>query len=151
MINIVLYEPEIPQNAGNVARLCACVGAKLIFIGKLGFSMSDKYLKRSGMDYWADVELEHYTTFDDFKAENSGRLWFFETGVEKIYTTVEFQKGDNFIFGPESRGLPAEMLSANSDFCVKIPLKTGARSLNVANSCAIAAYEAVRQLGGINP
>jgi tRNA (cytidine/uridine-2'-O-)-methyltransferase len=129
-LNIVLVEPQIPQNAGNV--------------------MSDRYLKRSGMDYWEGIEFQHYNSFEEFRAQNTGRCWFFTTKAKVLYTNIEFQKNDFFVFGPESRGLPSEILGANSDFCVKIPMKDGARSLNLANSVSIAAYEAIRQFGGIN-
>lgn len=148
MINIVLFEPEIPQNAGNIARLCACTGAHLFFIGRLGFSLSDKYLKRSGMDYWDMVDFKHYNTYEEFYTENSGNYYFFTTKASKLYTEVEYKENDFLIFGPESRGLPSDILNSNKEFCVKIPMKENARSLNLANTVAIGAYEVIRQLGG---
>ena len=148
-VNIVLFEPEIPQNAGNIARLCACTGSKLFFIGRLGFSLSDKYMKRSGLDYWDKVELNHYKTFEQFQKENKGNYYFFTTKAKKLYTDVEYKENDYLIFGPESRGLPEEILNSNKDFCVKIPMKENARSLNLANSVAVGVYEAVRQSGAV--
>lgn len=149
MINIVLFEPEIPQNAGNIARLCACTGARLFFVGRLGFSLSDKYLKRSAMDYWDKVEWLHYNTFEEFCAKNEGKYYFFTTKAKKIYTEVEFLDNVFLIFGPESRGLPADILNQNAASCVKIPMKDDTRSLNLANSVAVGVYEAIRQFGGV--
>lgn len=173
-LNIVMFEPEIPQNTGNVARLCACTNAKLYLIGRLGFSMNDKYLKRSGLDYWDKVEIEHIIDFEEFEnmfapklpegtlknsAENPDknseeylaipRFHFFTTKTDKVYTDVQFKEGDFLIFGPETRGLPEEILAKYNKNCVTIPMNKNTRSLNLSNSIAIGAYEAIRQFGGI--
>jgi len=160
-LNIVMYEPEIPQNTGNVARLCACCNAKLYLIGRLGFSMNDKYLKRSGLDYWDKVEIEHIIDFEEFEnmfapknketglTEPKSRFHFFTTKTDRVYTDVRFQEGDFLIFGPETRGLPDEILKKYNRNCVTIPMNENTRSLNLSNSVAIGAYEAIRQFGGI--
>ncbi len=153
-LNIVMFEPEIPQNTGNVARLCACVGAKLWLVGRLGFSLSDKHLKRSGLDYWDKLEIEHILDFEEFlnmfdEGEFEKRAYLFTTKTRKLYTDVAFKEGDFLIFGPETRGLPEDMLNVYNKNCLTIPMLSGRRSLNLSNSVAIAAYEAVRQLGGI--
>ena len=158
-LNIVMFEPEIPQNTGNVARLCACCNAKLYLIGRLGFSLNDKYLKRSGLDYWDKVEIEHIIDFEEFEnmfTDKNGtpeelhpRLHFLTTKTDKIYTDVQFKEGDFLIFGPETRGLPEEILTKYNKNCVTIPMNENTRSLNLSNSIAIGAYEAIRQFGGI--
>ena len=107
MINIVLYEPEIPQNTGNIARLCACTGSSLYLVGKLGFALTDKYTKRAGMDYWESVDLHKVNSMDDmFKQFPDGRFFYLTTKSKKKYTDITFQDGDFIVFGPESRGLP---------------------------------------------
>ena len=147
ILNIVLYEPEIPQNTGNIARLCACVGAKLYLIGRLGFSMSEKYLKRSGLDYWDKVEIEHLDSFDDLLkiVPEGSNIYYFTTKANKLYTGVQYKKGDFLMYGPETRGLPQEIRDYGGDNCVKLPMKEGLRSLNLSNSVAVGAYEALRQ------
>ena len=112
-INIVMVEPEIPQNTGNVARLCACCGAKLFLCGRLGFSMSSKYLKRSGLDYWDKVEIEHVVSFDELLKnfpQEENNYYFFTTKTDKKYTDINFEKGDFLVYGPETRGLSNEIL-----------------------------------------
>jgi tRNA (cytidine/uridine-2'-O-)-methyltransferase len=147
MVNIVLYEPEIPQNTGNIARLCACCGASLYLIGKLGFSLTDKYTRRAGMDYWESVDLHRFESMEElFAAHPDATFYYFTTKTERKYTDVSFTPGDFLVFGPESRGLPAQYV--NDKNAVTIPMKEGNRSLNLSNSVAIAAYEAIRQ-GGI--
>lgn len=151
-INIVMFEPEIPQNTGNVARLCACTGAKLYLIGRLGFSMSDKYMKRSGLDYWEKVQIEHIIDFEEFEnmfkeGEFEKRVHLFTTKCDKLYTDVKYSKGDFLVYGPETRGLPEEILKKYSKNCVTIPMVKETRSLNLSNSVAIGAYEAIRQFG----
>ena len=145
-LNIVLYEPEIPQNTGNIARLCACLGAKLYLVGRLGFNFSDKYMKRAGLDYWDIVEVEHIEDLDillnEYKESN---FYYFTTKTKQKYTDFSYKKGDFLIFGPETRGIPEEILNKNSKNCATIPMKENARSLNLSNSVAIAAYEAFRQ------
>ena len=149
-LNIVLYEPEIPQNTGNIARLCACIGAKLYLIGRLGFVLSDKYLKRAGLDYWDKLEIEHINTLDELIEKNpESGFYYFTTKTDRLYTSITYKKGDFLIFGPETRGIPEDILNKNSEFCLTIPMKKSTRSLNLSNSVAVAAYEAVRQFGVI--
>ena len=149
-LNIVMFETEIPQNTGNVARLCACCNAKLYLIGRLGFSMSDKYLKRSGLDYWDKLEIEHILDFEEFEKKfPKEKFHFFTTKTDKKYTDVQYSEGDFLIFGPETRGLPEDLLERYNNNCVTIPMNQNTRSLNLSNSIAIGAYEAIRQFGGI--
>ena len=145
-INIVLYEPEIPQNTGNIARLCACTGASLYLVGKLGFSLSDKYTKRAGLDYWDSVDLNKINSMDElFEKFPDGRFFYLTTKTTRKYTDIEFKENDFIVFGPESRGLPAEYVTAET--ALTIPMKEGQRSLNLSNSVSIVAYEMIRQLG----
>ena len=145
-LNIVLYEPEIPQNTGNIARLCACLGAKLYLVGRLGFSLSDKYTKRAGLDYWDKLEIEHIDSLDELINENkNSNFYYFTTKTKNKYTDISYTQGDFLVFGPETRGIPEEILNKNSKFCATIPMKKQTRSLNLSNSVAIAAYEAFRQ------
>jgi len=145
-LNIVLYEPEIPQNTGNIARLCACLGAKLYLVGRLGFNLSDKYLKRAGLDYWDKLEIEHIDTLDELINKNTNsNFYYFTTKTKKLYTNIRYTQGDFLIFGPETRGIPEKILKENSMNCLTIPMKKNTRSLNLSNSVAIAAYEALRQ------
>lgn len=149
-LNIVMVEPEIPQNTGNVARLCACVGAKLFLCGRLGFSMSNKYLKRSGLDYWDKVEIEHIISFNELTKnfpQNENNYYFFTTKAKKLYTDIKYQRGDFLVFGPETRGLSDDILKKYEKNLVTIPMRKETRSLNLSNSIAIGAYEAVRQFG----
>ena len=145
-LNIVLYEPEIPQNTGNIARLCACTGAGLYLVGKLGFALTDKYTKRAGLDYWQSVDLHKVNSMDElFKEFPNANFYYLTTKTKRKYTDIEFKEGDFIVFGPESRGLPAEYVTAET--ALTIPMKEGQRSLNLANSVAIVAYEHIRQLG----
>ncbi len=145
-----MFEPEIPQNTGNVARLCACCCAKLYLIGRLGFSMSDKYLKRSGLDYWDKLEIEHIIDFEEFENKfPKEKFYLFTTKTNKKFTDVQYNEGDFLIFGPETRGLPEVLLNRYNENCVTIPMSQNTRSLNLSNSVAIGAYEAIRQFGGI--
>lgn len=151
-LNIVLYEPEIPQNTGNIARLCACLDAKLFLVGRLGFNITDKHLKRSGLDYWDKVEVEHIVDFETFEKEfpiEFNPYFLFTTKVEKKYYDVNYPLGSFLIFGPETRGIPEDILKKYNSGCVTIPMKKTLRSLNLSNSVAIGAYEAIRQFGGI--
>jgi tRNA (cytidine/uridine-2'-O-)-methyltransferase len=142
--NIVLYEPEIPQNTGNIARLCACTGANLYLVGKLGFSLSNKYTKRAGLDYWESVNIVKVNSLEDLYQE--GRRFFYLTTKVKnhIYNT-EFKEGDFFVFGPETRGLPEDLLKREKEHAITIPMQEGQRSLNLSNSVSIVLYEAIRQ------
>ncbi len=146
--NIVLYEPEIPQNTGNIVRLCACSGSDLFLVGKLGFSLSDKYLKRAGLDYWNDVNIKKYENLQFLIADfPDSKFYYLTTKSKKIYTDIKFNSGDFLVFGPETRGIPETILNANSEYAVTIPMKEGQRSLNLSNSVAIVLYEAIRQNG----
>ena len=145
-LNIVLYEPEIPQNTGNIARLCACTGASLYLVGKLGFALTDKYTKRAGLDYWDSVDLHKINSMDElFNKFSNANFYYLTTKTKRLYTEIEFKDGDFIVFGPESRGLPAEYVTSES--ALTIPMREGQRSLNLSNSVAIVAYEYIRQLG----
>jgi len=144
--NVVLYEPEIPQNTGNIARLCACTGASLYLVGKLGFSLADKYTKRAGLDYWDSVDLHKVNSMRElFEQFPNGRFFYLTTKSKKKYTDIEFKEGDFIVFGPETRGLPQEYVI--KDTAITIPMKEGQRSLNLSNSVAITLYEVIRQIG----
>ena len=145
-INVVLYEPEIPANTGNIARLCACTGASLYLVGKLGFSLSDKYTKRAGLDYWDSVDLHKVVSMDEMYTQfPNARFFYLTTKSKKKYTDIEFQEGDFLVFGPETRGLPQEYVTQKS--AITLPMKEGQRSLNLSNSVAITVYEVIRQIG----
>ena len=145
-LNIVLYEPEIPQNTGNIARLCACTGASLYLVGKLGFALTDKYTKRAGMDYWQSVDLHRVESMGKLYEEfPNGRFFYLTTKSKRVYTDFKFQENDFIVFGPESRGLHQEYVTQET--AITIPMKEGQRSLNLSNSVAIVAYEIVRQIG----
>ena len=146
--NIVLIEPEIPQNTGNIVRLCACTGASLYLVGKLGFSISDKYLKRAGLDYWDSTNIIQIPTIEELQEKfPQNNFYFLTTKYPKNYTEINFQEGDFVVFGPESRGINEKNLTGNSQKCITIPMKEGQRSLNLSNSVAIVIYEAIRQIG----
>ena len=145
-LNVVLYEPEIPQNTGNIARLCACTGASLYLVGKLGFALTDKYTKRAGMDYWQSVDLHRVESMEKLYEEfPNGRFFYLTTKSKRVYTDFQFKDNDFIVFGPESRGLPQEYVTQET--AITIPMKEGQRSLNLSNSVAIVAYEIVRQIG----
>ena len=145
-LNIALYEPEIPQNTGNIARLCACCGASLYLIGKLGFSLSSKYTKRAGLDYWDSVDIHKVETMEDlYKQFPNNTFYYLTTKAKKLYTDIQFKDGDFIVFGPETRGLPEKYVKDEN--ARTIPMKEGQRSLNLSNSVAIVAYEAIRQNG----
>ena len=146
MFNIVLVEPEIPQNAGNIARTCAATGTKLHMIRPLGFEVSDKYLKRAGLDYWHLVDISYYDSFEELKEKYpESRFFYFTTKARHRHSDVSFQDGDFLVFGKETKGLPEELLMKNEETCLRIPMFADARSLNLSNSVAIAVYEALRQ------
>jgi len=144
--NVVLFEPEIPQNTGNIARLCACTGANLFLVGKLGFSLSDKYTKRAGLDYWDSVNLTKIDSIEQLQAENKdAKFYYLTTKTKQSFFEVEFKEGDFLVFGPETRGLPENLLDANKETSITIPMLEGQRSLNLSNSVSIVLYEAIRQ------
>lgn len=144
--NVVLFEPEIPQNTGNIVRLCACTNCKLYLVGKLGFTISDKYLKRAGLDYWNDVEITRINSLEELWSQfPDGNFYYCTTKTKSKYTKREFKTNDFFVFGPESRGLNEDLLKNNTENCITIPMAEGQRSLNLSNSVAIIIYEAIRQ------
>ncbi len=146
-LNIVLVHPEIPQNTGNIARTCAATGAVLHLIEPLGFSLSDKYLKRAGLDYWHLMTYRVWPDLESFLSANAGaRMHFASTKAPRSYTEAAFEDGDFLIFGCETRGLPEKLLEKVYDRCIRIPMRPEARSLNLSNSVAVTLYEALRQL-----
>ena len=150
MINIVLVEPEIPQNTGNIARTCAATGAALHLVGPLGFSIDDRKLKRAGLDYWHLLNITHYDSLNDFlSVHGDDRLWLFTTKAKRIYSSADLASDDDLflVFGKETAGLPEELLVSRPDTCLRIPMINEARSLNLSNSVAVAVFEALRQRG----
>ena len=148
MFNIVLVEPEIPQNTGNITRTCAATGCRLHLVRPLGFEVSDKYLKRAGLDYWQFVDVCYYDGTEELFSKYPGaRYWFFSTKAAKVHSAVRYEEGDFLVFGKETRGLPEDLLAAHYDSCVRLPMLGGIRSLNLSNSVAVAVYEAWRQCG----
>jgi tRNA (cytidine/uridine-2'-O-)-methyltransferase len=147
-LHIVLVEPEIPANTGNIARSCAATGAHLHLVHPLGFRTDDASLKRAGLDYWPAVHVEHHDSFEDVRRKYpDGRFFFTSTRAVRRYTDFAFRDGDFFVFGKETKGLPQELLDANPEMCMRIPISDKVRSLNLSNSAAIVLYEALRQLG----
>jgi tRNA (cytidine/uridine-2'-O-)-methyltransferase len=145
-MNIVLLEPEIPQNAGNIARTCAATGSKLHMIKPFGFSVEDKYLKRAGLDYWKLLDVKYYEDFEDFLDKNSdANLFMATTKSKKTYDEVEYPEDAYIVFGRESAGIPEEILLNYKNTSVRIPMIEQSRSLNLSNSVAIILYEALRQ------
>ena len=150
MLNIVLVEPEIPQNCGNIARTCAATGARLHLIRPLGFDISDRAVKRAGLDYWHLVEVFDYENLDDFFAcnpEAAQRAWLATTKAPRTYCEASFSDGDYLFFGKETAGLPEDFRLRFYDRCIRLPMRSDARSLNLSNSVAILTYEALRQTG----
>lgn len=148
MFNIVLVEPEIPQNTGNIVRTCAATGCRLHLVRPLGFEVSDKYLKRAGLDYWHFVDIAFYDTVEELFAKHpAARFWFFSTKAAKTHSDVRYEEGDFLVFGKETKGLPETLLAKRYDEAVRIPMIGEIRSLNLSNSVAIAVYEGWRQFG----
>ena len=147
-LNVVLVEPEIPQNTGNIARTCAATGAALHLVRPLGFSVDDRYLKRAGLDYWDDVLVKYYDSFEELKDIYRDRAFFFSTTKgAKPYSEVVYPDGCFIVFGKETAGLPEKLLLENREYCIRIPMRGNIRSLNLANSVAVIVYEALRQQG----
>lgn len=145
-MHIVLVEPEIPGNTGNIARLCAATGAVLHLVKPLGFSIDDKQLKRAGLDYWHLLNVfVHENIAEVFTAYPTARYFYNTTKAKRNYTEVAFEKDDFIVFGKETAGLPVELLAVNPDSCIRIPMIKGARSLNLSNAVAIVLYDALRQ------
>lgn len=146
-LNIVLVEPEIPQNTGNIARTCAALGATLHLIHPLGFDISEKAVKRAGLDYWDKLNIIEYSNLQEFKEKvDKKNVYLLSTKADKIYTQLEYTDDIFIVFGPETRGLPEDYILENFENTVRIPMRKGIRSLNLSNSVAIVAYEVERQL-----
>ena len=146
VLNIVLVEPEIPQNTGNIARTCAATGARLHIIEPMGFKIDDKKLKRAGLDYWYLLDITYYKNLDDFFERNEGgNFYYFSTKADKTYSDIEYPDNSYLFFGKETKGLPEKLLYENHDTTVRIPMIDDARSLNLSNSVAIGVYEVLRQ------
>ena len=147
MLNIVLVEPEIPQNCGNIARTCAATGCRLHLIRPLGFDISEKAVRRAGLDYWSMVEVRDYENLSDFFVKNDVKqMWCLSTKAPRSYTEANFSEDCYLFFGKETKGLPEDFLAAHYDECVRIPMRADARSLNLSNAVAITVFEALRQL-----
>ena len=147
MLNIVLVEPEIPQNCGNIARTCAATGCRLHLIRPLGFDISDKAVKRAGLDYWHMVDVRDYENLDDFFAKNDVRqMWCLSTKAPRSYVEATYEEDCYLFFGKETKGLPETFLEEHRDSCVRIPMRSEARSLNLSNAVAVTVFEALRQL-----
>lgn len=149
VLNIVLVEPEIPQNTGNISRTCAVTGSRLHLVGPMGFKIDDKKLKRAGLDYWPLLDITYYQNLDDFFARNQGPYYYFTTKAKKTHTDVAYPDGAYLVFGKETAGLPEELLHEQMDSCVRLPMLDidSARSLNLSNAVAVGAYEVLRQWG----
>lgn len=148
MLNIVLHEPEMPANTGNIGRTCVATGARLHLIEPMGFRINDKTVKRAGLDYWPRLDVTIYDDYNDFLAKNPGaKIYMATTKSKQKYTDVAFEEDAYIMFGAESRGIPEEILLENKDTCIRIPMMPGERSLNLSNSVAIVCYEALRQQG----
>ena len=148
MLNIVLYEPEIPANTGNIGRTCVATGTRLHLIEPLGFKLNEKSLKRAGMDYWNDLDVTTYIDYQDFLGKNPGaKIYMATTKAHKVYTEVDYESDRYIMFGKESAGIPEEILVEHEEDCMRIPMNGDIRSLNLGNSVAIVLYEALRQNG----
>lgn len=146
MLNIVLFQPEIPANTGNIGRTCVATNTRLHLIEPLGFRLNEKEVKRAGMDYWEHLDVTRYINYEDFLAKNPGaKIWMATTKAKHVYTEVEFGPDDYIMFGKESAGIPEEILVENEETCIRIPMHPKIRSLNLSNSVSIVLYEALRQ------
>lgn len=149
MPDVVLVEPEIPQNTGNIGRTCVATGAKLWLVKPLGYELSDKYLRRAGLDYWQYLDYEVLDSLEVMLERFADRrLWFFSKKATRFYTDVSYQADDVLVFGKETKGLPEPLLAEQEEFCLKIPIRPQVRSLNLATAVAICSYEMIRQIGG---
>lgn len=144
-LNIVLVEPQIPQNTGNIARTCAATGARLHLVKPMGFAVDDKKLKRAGLDYWRLLDITYYDGMDDLFARCAGPFFYFTTKAPRRYTDVQYPDGAYLVFGREDAGLPEALLAAHPESCVRLPMISDARSLNLSNTVAVGVYEALRQ------
>ena len=147
-MNIILHQPEIPANTGNIGRTCVATGTSLHLIEPLGFRLNEKEIKRAGMDYWEHLDVHRYVNFAEFKEKHpEAKIWMATTKAKHVYTEVAFGPDDYIMFGKESAGIPEEILVENEDACIRIPMLPAIRSLNLSNSVAIVLYEALRQQG----
>ncbi|MBQ4537262.1 MAG: tRNA (cytidine(34)-2'-O)-methyltransferase [Lachnospiraceae bacterium] len=147
-MHIILHQPEIPQNTGNIGRTCVATGTSLHLIEPLGFRLDEKAIKRAGMDYWQHLDVNRYMNFDEFKAKHpNAKIWMATTKAKHTYTDVQFGPDDFIMFGGESAGIPEEILVDHEESCIRIPMLPAIRSLNLSNSVAIVLYEALRQNG----
>lgn len=144
-LNIVLVEPQIPQNSGNIARTCAVTGARLHMVGPMGFTVDDKKLKRAGLDYWHQLDITYYKDLADFFAKNEGPFFYFTSKGPRRHVDVNYPDGAYLVFGREDGGLPEELLAAHESDCVRMPMRKGERCLNLSNAVAVGVYEALRQ------
>ena len=149
MLHIILYQPEIPPNTGNIIRLCANTGSSLHLVGPMGFQLDNTRVKRAGLDYADMTRVRQYVNWDGFKAQHPGmRIWAFSTRGQRTYNQARFKAGDGLLFGPETRGLPDRMLAETGpEYCLRLPMVESSRSLNLSNTVAIGLYEAWQQLG----
>lgn len=144
-LNIVLVEPQIPQNTGNISRTCAVTGARLHLVRPFGFEITDKSLKRAGLDYWDKLDISYYDNLEDFFSKNDGNYYYFTTKGRNVYSDIKYPDNCYIFFGREDKGLPEELLYKNKENCARIPMRPELRSLNLSNSVAIACYEILRQ------
>lgn len=146
MFSIVLVDPQIPSNTGNIGRLCSCTECQLYLVGDMGFFLTDKHLKRAGMDYWHELNVQYYETLQDLQAKYpENNFYYATTKANKLYTEVNYTKNDFIVFGSETKGLPEALLFNNMDKCIRIPMANDKRSLNLSTSAGIILYEAIRQ------
>ena len=145
-LNIVLIEPEIPQNTGNIARTCAATGARLHLVGPMGFHITDKQVKRAGLDYWDKLDITYYdSTAEFFEKNKGGSFYYFTTKAEQSHSDIKYPNGCFLVFGKETKGLPETLLKDNHDYCVRLPMRGIIRSLNLSNAVAVGTYEVLRQ------
>lgn len=144
-LNIVLLQPQIPQNTGNIARTCAVTGARLHLVKPFGFEITDKNLKRAGLDYWDKLDISYYNSTEEFFSVNTGNFYYFTTKGKNVYSEINYPNNAFIIFGREDKGIDEDILYKNEEYCVRIPMRNNLRSLNLSNSAAIAVYEVLRQ------
>ena len=145
-LNVALIEPEIPQNTGNIARTCAATGAKLHLVGPMGFEITEKRVRRAGLDYWDKLDVTYYESTAEFFEKNKGAsFYYFRTKARRTHSDMQYENGCFLVFGKETKGLPEELLKANEERCVRLPMRGIIRSLNLSNSVAVGVYEVLRQ------
>lgn len=145
-LNVALIEPEIPQNTGNIARTCAATGAKLHLVGPMGFEITEKRVRRAGLDYWDKLDITYYESTAEFFEKNKGaQFYFFSTKARNVHSDMNYENGCFLVFGKETKGLPEELLKSNEERCVRLPMRGIIRSLNLSNSVAVGVYEVLRQ------